>query len=207
MTSPVVTETGIHWRGQGWYAPKIVRAASIHGVMMYGLANGSFVATMPAESAAKYAHAMLESAPQTVIVRPKLITNHSTPPDPDPDARAGIDQISTHWSKVENPMQFALRYAPAIRGYLGVFLKNPHDVEDVCQAFLLRVVERGVVAQHHHGRAQQPHRGLLTGGEQVIVSGKDLVHDGTPVQTQSLAPDAPAEPSAPTQASPAPAKG
>lgn len=46
---------------------EIVRAASIHGVMMYGLANGSFVATMPAESAAKYAHAMLESAPQTVI--------------------------------------------------------------------------------------------------------------------------------------------
>lgn len=28
----------------------------------------------------------------------------------------------------------------------------------------------------------------LTGGEQVIVSGKDLVHDGTPVQTQSLNP-------------------
>jgi membrane fusion protein (multidrug efflux system) len=26
----------------------------------------------------------------------------------------------------------------------------------------------------------------LTGDEQVIVSGKDLVHDGTPVQTQSL---------------------
>ena len=47
----------------------------------------------------------------------------------------------------------------------------------------------------------------LTGGEQVIVSGKDLVHDGTPVQTQSLAPDAPAEPSAPTPASPVPAKG
>lgn len=28
----------------------------------------------------------------------------------------------------------------------------------------------------------------LTGDEQVIVSGKDLVHDGTPVQTQSLSP-------------------
>lgn len=28
----------------------------------------------------------------------------------------------------------------------------------------------------------------LTGDEQVIVSGKDLVHDGTPVQTQALAP-------------------
>jgi len=28
----------------------------------------------------------------------------------------------------------------------------------------------------------------LDGSEQVIVSGKDLVHDGTPVQTQSLSP-------------------
>lgn len=46
---------------------EIVRAASMHGVMMFGLANGSFVATMPAESAAKYAHAMLEGAPDTVI--------------------------------------------------------------------------------------------------------------------------------------------
>jgi multidrug efflux pump subunit AcrA (membrane-fusion protein) len=26
----------------------------------------------------------------------------------------------------------------------------------------------------------------LTGDEQVIISGKDLVHDGTPVQTQPL---------------------
>jgi membrane fusion protein (multidrug efflux system) len=28
----------------------------------------------------------------------------------------------------------------------------------------------------------------LTGSEQVIVSGKDLVHDGTPVQTEPLQP-------------------
>ena len=46
---------------------EIVRAASMHGVVMFGLANGSFVAMMPAESAASYAHRMLEGAPQTVI--------------------------------------------------------------------------------------------------------------------------------------------
>jgi membrane fusion protein (multidrug efflux system) len=28
----------------------------------------------------------------------------------------------------------------------------------------------------------------LTGHEQIIVAGKDLVHDGTPVQTQPLQP-------------------
>ena len=47
----------------------------------------------------------------------------------------------------------------------------------------------------------------LTGSEQVIVSGKDLVHDGTPVQTQSLAPNAPTEAPMPTPASLTPAKG
>ncbi len=67
--------------------------------------------------------------------------------------RAGIDQISTRWALIRDPVQFVMRYAPAIRGYLGVFLKNPHDVEDVCQAFLLRVVERGIVEEGLlHGR-------------------------------------------------------
>ncbi len=41
-----------------------------------------------------------------------------------------------------------MRYGPAIQGYLGVFLKNPCDVEDVCQAFLVRVIERGVVDEN-----------------------------------------------------------
>src|SRR2546421_1078539 len=67
--------------------------------------------------------------------------------------QAGIDQISTRWTLIQDPRQFVMRYAPAIQGYLGVFLKNPHDVEDVCQAFLVRVIERGVVEEDRlHGR-------------------------------------------------------
>lgn len=67
--------------------------------------------------------------------------------------RAGIDQISTRWALIRDPVKFVMRYAPAIQGYLSVFLKNPHDVEDVCQAFLLRVVERGIVEESLlHGR-------------------------------------------------------
>lgn len=62
--------------------------------------------------------------------------------------RAGIDQISTRWALIQDPVRFVMRYAPAIQGYLGIFLKNPHDVEDVCQAFLLRVLERGVVEEN-----------------------------------------------------------
>ena len=69
----------------------------------------------------------------------------SAPDTPNPVPQDGIAQISTRWPLIRDPVQFVFRYAPAIRGYLGVFLKNPHDVEDVCQTFLLRVVERGVV--------------------------------------------------------------
>ncbi|MSU79014.1 MAG: sigma-70 family RNA polymerase sigma factor [Gemmataceae bacterium] len=65
----------------------------------------------------------------------------------------GIDQISTHWAVIRDPVKFVMRYAPAIQGYLGVFLKNPHDVEDVCQTFLVRVLERGHVEEERlHGR-------------------------------------------------------
>src|SRR5258708_33617057 len=72
---------------------------------------------------------------------------------PNNRSRVGIDQISPRWPLIQDPVKFVMRYGPAIRGYLGVFLKNPHDVEDVCQAFLLRVIERGVVEEHRlHGR-------------------------------------------------------
>lgn len=65
----------------------------------------------------------------------------------------GIDQISTRWALIQDPVKFVMRYAPAIQGYLGVFLKSADDVDDVCQAFLVRVLERGVVEQDRlHGR-------------------------------------------------------
>jgi RNA polymerase sigma factor (sigma-70 family) len=67
--------------------------------------------------------------------------------------RVGIDQISTRWAMIQDPVKFVMRYAPAIQGYLSVFLKNSHDVEDVCQAFLVRIIERGVIEEDRlHGR-------------------------------------------------------
>lgn len=67
--------------------------------------------------------------------------------------RAGLDQISTRWPLIQDPVKFVMRYAPAIQGYLGVFLKSRHDVQDVCQAFLLRVIQRGLVEEKAlHGR-------------------------------------------------------
>jgi len=47
----------------------------------------------------------------------------------------------------------------------------------------------------------------LTGSEQVVVSGKDLVHDGTPVQTQPVPSDSAPAPSDIPSPSPSPVKG
>jgi RNA polymerase sigma factor (sigma-70 family) len=54
-----------------------------------------------------------------------------------------LDQISTHWSMIDDPASFTLRYAPAIRAYLAALLEDGHEAEDAAQEFLLRVVEHG----------------------------------------------------------------
>lgn len=59
--------------------------------------------------------------------------------------RAMIDEISTRWPLIRDPAQFALRYAPAIEGYLRALVRDPDRVEDIRQDFLLRVVQKGIV--------------------------------------------------------------
>lgn len=54
-----------------------------------------------------------------------------------------LDQISTRWAFVNDPSQFVMRYAPAIRNYMGAIIKNQHDAEEAAQDFLLRAVRRG----------------------------------------------------------------
>jgi len=56
-----------------------------------------------------------------------------------------IDQISTRWAVVNDPVQFMLRYGPAIQRYLSALIKNPDDAEEVLQDFLLRGLQRGFV--------------------------------------------------------------
>jgi hypothetical protein len=53
-----------------------------------------------------------------------------------------LEHISTHWHVVGDPLQFVMRYAAAVRRYVGALVKNPHDSEDVVQDFLLRTVRR-----------------------------------------------------------------
>jgi hypothetical protein len=51
--------------------------------------------------------------------------------------RQGLALISTHWPLITDPMKFVLRYAPAVRAYLQVLLRQPADVDDVLQEILL----------------------------------------------------------------------
>lgn len=58
-----------------------------------------------------------------------------------------LEYISTHWRSVEDPAQFVLRYAPAIRGYIDCLLKGSQDAEDVAQDFLASVMGRQFSAE------------------------------------------------------------
>lgn len=62
-----------------------------------------------------------------------------------PETRLSLDRISTQWSIINDPRQFVIRYAPAIRGYLQAILRNAHDAEEAEQDFLVRVVQHGFV--------------------------------------------------------------
>lgn len=58
-----------------------------------------------------------------------------------------LEYISTHWTMIEDPMKFVLRYAPAIREYIDNLLKGKQDTEDVTQEFLTAVMSRGFSEQ------------------------------------------------------------
>jgi RNA polymerase sigma-70 factor (ECF subfamily) len=67
------------------------------------------------------------------------MTNSSQ--DPRPDSR--LDQITTRWSTLQDPLQFVRRYATAIRKYLEALLRNPHDAEEAAQEIMLHFVKQG----------------------------------------------------------------
>jgi RNA polymerase sigma-70 factor (ECF subfamily) len=63
----------------------------------------------------------------------------------DTSCAPGLHEISTRWPLIRDPIQFVLRYAPAIRKYLEALLRNTHDAEDVAQDFLLKGILSGFV--------------------------------------------------------------
>src|SRR5687767_15145226 len=52
-----------------------------------------------------------------------------------------LHEISTRWHLIGDPLRFVMRYAPAVRSYLGAILKDVHDVEDVAQDFVVKMLQ------------------------------------------------------------------
>jgi Sigma-70 region 2 len=63
-----------------------------------------------------------------------------------------LEQISTRWASITDPARFVLRYATAIRRYLGAILRDPHAVDEVAQDFLLHTLQRPLGADAVRGR-------------------------------------------------------
>jgi RNA polymerase sigma factor (sigma-70 family) len=54
-----------------------------------------------------------------------------------------LRHLSTRWSAVAQPDRFVMRYAAAIHHYVRALVADPHDADDICQEFLLRVAQKG----------------------------------------------------------------
>ncbi|MDX1948585.1 MAG: sigma-70 family RNA polymerase sigma factor [Pirellulaceae bacterium] len=61
----------------------------------------------------------------------------------EPTPKSMLEQISTCWPLIHNPLQFVMRYARAIGKYVAAIVRDPHDAEEVAQDFLVRVFDQG----------------------------------------------------------------
>lgn len=55
-----------------------------------------------------------------------------------------LEDISTRWGQLHDPLQFVMRYASAIQKYLRALIPNAADAEDACQNFLTHWLSRDV---------------------------------------------------------------
>jgi DNA-directed RNA polymerase specialized sigma24 family protein len=58
------------------------------------------------------------------------------------DTRAFLDDISTRWAIVGDPIQFVMRYAPAIEKYLHAIVRDPSVAEEILQDFVVKMLDR-----------------------------------------------------------------
>lgn len=59
-----------------------------------------------------------------------------------------LDQISTRWTAIQDPVQFSFRYAEAIQRYITALVRHQQDAEDVTQDFLTRTIHNGFPNVH-----------------------------------------------------------
>lgn len=57
-----------------------------------------------------------------------------------------LDQISTRWSQICDPLRFVMRYSQAIRAYLLAIFRDEEAAEEACQEFLAKFLQRGLEA-------------------------------------------------------------
>lgn len=55
-----------------------------------------------------------------------------------------LDQITTRWSQICDPLRFVMRYSQAIRAYLYAIFRNEEAAEEACQEFLAKFLGRGL---------------------------------------------------------------
>jgi RNA polymerase sigma-70 factor (ECF subfamily) len=60
-----------------------------------------------------------------------------------PGASDDTSGSATQWELIRDPAHVIKRYAPAIRHYFGLLIRNPDDAEEATQEFFLRIVESG----------------------------------------------------------------
>lgn len=66
----------------------------------------------------------------------------NTPPPHSAEPRPYLDEISTRWAIVGDPLQFVMRYAPAIEKYLRAIVRDPSVAEEISQDFVLKMLNR-----------------------------------------------------------------
>lgn len=59
-----------------------------------------------------------------------------------------LEQISTCWPMINNPVQFVMRYARAIRKYVAAVVHDSDEAEEVAQDFLVQVFGKGFCPQN-----------------------------------------------------------
>ena len=55
-----------------------------------------------------------------------------------------LDQITTRWSQIGDPLRFVMLYSQAIRAYLIALLGDGDAAEEACQEFLATFLKRGL---------------------------------------------------------------
>jgi hypothetical protein len=81
-------------------------------------------------------------------------TDANAPREPRGAAGEGdLPEIATQWELVRDPAHVVLRYAPAIRRYFGVLIRDCNDADEAAQDFFVRIMNGGFSrARQERGR-------------------------------------------------------